>query len=225
MPRFSLSLCHEYAGGARVEASWSTEAPVVALAGPSGSGKSTVLKVLAGMIRPFSGHALLADPASALFDLRTGFWPRPEFRGIGYLPQQPLLFPHLTVEQNLRYGEGRGTHRPALDFSNLVARLGLTALLRRRPGQLSGGEGQRAALGRALLSRPDLLLLDEPFAALDAALRKELLAELSRLLVEQRWPVVYVSHQEQELSQLAEAGLGVHVVRMAEGTVVGCEDL
>ena len=215
MPRFEFACRHRYPRGTTIEAAWTTEALVTAILGPSGSGKSTVLAVLAGICRPSSGYPLIEGRPEPLFDLRDNtqpVWPSPEDRRIGYVIQDHLLFPHLTAAQNLRYGMGRVSNRPAVEFDDIVARLGLAHLLDRRPRHLSGGECQRVALGRALLSRPELLLLDEPFAAIDTALREKLIADLANHIRERALPTVYVTHREEELEMLSAAGVTVATV-------------
>lgn len=174
---------------------------VVAAFGRSGAGKSTLIDAIAGLT-PATGTIRLGD--TLWLDSAAGIRVPPERRRIGYVFQDARLFPHLDVLGNLRYGLRRtreATHYATLD--ELVALLGLEALLPRRPPSLSGGERQRVALGRALLSQPRLLLLDEPLAALDAARRDEVLPYLERL--RDRWavPMVYVSHRYDEVLRLA----------------------
>lgn len=216
MPRFEFACRHRYPRGTTIEAAWTTEALVTAVLGPSGSGKSTVLAILAGLCRPDWGYALIEGRTEPLFDLRDAtrpHWPSPEDRRIGYVIQDHLLFPHLSAAQNLRYGMGRASSQPAVEFDDIVTRLGLGHLLDRRPRHLSGGECQRVALGRALLSRPELLLVDEPFAAIDAALREKLIADLATYIRERALPTVYVTHREEELEMLAAAGVTVATIR------------
>lgn len=190
-------------------------AGVSALFGPSGAGKSSVLNVIAGLLRPARGRVEVAG--EVLSDSARGIWVPPEQRGFGYVFQEGRLFPHLTVRQNLRFA---GWFRPAARatpaaFDHAVDLLGLAALLERRPAGLSGGERQRVAIGRALLARPRWLLLDEPLASLDAARRAEILAYLQRLRDDTRIPMVFVSHLEGEVRQLAST-----VIRMDEGRVL-----
>jgi len=221
MPRFEFSCQLRFPLGHQVAAEWATNALLTALVGPSGAGKSTLLAILAGLRRPDTGFARIEGRPSPLFDLtdpRRPVWTPPEHRGIGYVIQDHLLFPHLTVEQNLRYGMARHSHRPPIDFAGTVERLGLKSLLRRRPARLSGGECQRVALGRALLSRPDLLLLDEPFAAIDKDLRERLIRDLGETLLAQQLPAVYVTHREEELSLLAATGVSIETIRLARPT-------
>ena len=174
------------------------EAPmpgVVALFGPSGSGKSTVMNAIAGLLR--------TDRCKVELEGETLSRMRLERRGIGYVFQEGRLFPHLSVQGNLRYGLRRAGKGP-VEFDKVVDLLGLGALLRRRPYTLSGGERQRVAIGRALLSQPRLLLMDEPLSALDQARRDEILPYLSRLRTALAIPIVYASHALDEVSRLAD---------------------
>ncbi len=175
---------------------------VIALFGRSGSGKTTLIEMLAGLLPPDEGEVQLDD--TVLTDTRRGVAVPPERRRIGYLFQDARLFPHLTVTGNLRYGEKRaGAAVHYVRFEEVVELLGLAALLARRPHELSGGERQRVALGRALLCQPQLLLLDEPLASLDVARREEVLPYLETLRDWLSIPMVYVSHQFEEVLQLA----------------------
>ncbi|HEY8123508.1 MAG TPA: molybdenum ABC transporter ATP-binding protein [Myxococcota bacterium] len=191
---------------------------VVALIGASGSGKTTTLDALAGLLAPAAGRIAVGD--SVLFDAGAIDVPA-ERRRIGYVFQDSRLFPHRSVRGNLLYGERRappGARDFALD--GVAQLLGLGALLGRRPHQLSGGERKRVAIGRALLSQPRLLLLDEPLASLDPARREELLPYLERLRDGLRIPIVYVSHQLDEVYRLA-----TQVVLLANGRVAAQGDL
>ncbi|HZO21258.1 MAG TPA: molybdenum ABC transporter ATP-binding protein [Steroidobacteraceae bacterium] len=194
------------------------EAPtpgVVALFGRSGSGKTTTVNILAGLLAPDAGRVELNG--SVLEDTATGMRIAAERRCIGYVFQEPRLFPHLSVLGNLQYGQKRAA--PAaqpIELERVVALLGLKPLLRRRPHQLSGGERQRASLGRALLSQPRLLLLDEPLASLDVARREEVLPYLELLRDSLSIPMVYVSHQLDEVLRLA-----TYVVLLEGGRVAG----
>jgi len=181
---------------------------VVALFGRSGCGKTTTINIMAGLLAADTAHVAL--DGHVLTDLP------PEQRRIGYVFQDGRLFPHLSVLRNLQYGLKR-TRAPqqTIAFDQIVSLLGLAPLLQRRPYQLSGGERQRVSLGRALLSQPAMLLLDEPLAALDAARRDEVLPYLERLRDNLSIPMVYVSHQFDEVLQLA-----THVVLMDAGHVV-----
>jgi len=185
---------------------------VVALFGASGSGKTTVIDLCAGLLRPEAGRIEL--DGEVLFDAGRVDLPS-ERRAIGYVFQDARLFPHRSVAGNLRYGAQRARARTATaSFEAIVELLGLGALLDRRPHQLSGGERQRVAIGRALLARPRLLLLDEPLASIDRARRQEVLPYLERLRDRFRIPIVYVSHQFEEVLRLA-----THVVLIDGGRV------
>lgn len=176
---------------------------VTALFGPSGCGKSTILSAIAGLLRPREGR--IALDGTVLLDTARGIAVPPERRRCAVVFQDARLFPHLSVETNLRYGLRRAP-REAVGpgFDEVVALLGIGHLLARRPGRLSGGERQRVALGRALLARPRLLLMDEPLAALDAARRAEVLPFLARLCHAARLPILYVTHALDEVDALAD---------------------
>ena len=187
---------------------------IVALFGRSGCGKTTLINIISGLLKPDEGRVEL--DGIVLTDTRERVAIPVERRRIGYVFQDSRLFPHLGVLANLRYGlrrASRGSRSIGLD--EVLALLGLEPLLARRPYQLSGGERQRVALGRALLSQPRLLLLDEPLAALDAARRDEVLPYLERLRDKLSIPMVYVSHQLEEVLRLA-----THVALMEAGEIV-----
>lgn len=192
---------------------------VTALFGPSGCGKSTILAAVAGLLRPDAGRVAL--DGAALFDRAASLDVPPERRRFGMVFQDARLFPHLSVESNLRYGARRAPRTaPGPGFEEVVALLGIEALLGRRPGQLSGGERQRVALGRALLSRPRLLLMDEPLAALDAARRAEVLPFLARLRQSAGIPILYVTHALDEVDALADELVLLQAGRiLAQGSV------
>ena len=175
---------------------------VTALFGRSGSGKTTTVHMLAGLLRPDQGHIRI--DGTVLFDSAQGIDVPAEERGIGYVFQDARLFPHLSVRDNLRYGARRARGRAhRVQFDDVVELLGLAGLLARRPARLSGGERQRVAIGRALLAQPRLLLLDEPLAAVDVARRGEVLPYLEKLRDQFSLPMVYVSHQFEEVLRLA----------------------
>jgi molybdate transport system ATP-binding protein len=187
---------------------------IVALFGRSGCGKTTLINIISGLLKPDEGRVEL--DGVVLTDTRERVAIPVERRRIGYVFQDSRLFPHLGVLANLRYGLRRapkGSRSIGLD--EVLALLGLEPLLGRRPYQLSGGERQRVALGRALLSQPRLLLLDEPLAALDAARREEVLPYLERLRDKLSIPMVYVSHQLEEVLRLA-----THVALMEAGQII-----
>lgn len=197
-----------------LEATFKAATPgVTALFGRSGSGKSTVVNLIAGLLRPDRGR--IALDGTVLHDAAQRVSLPPHRRRVGCVFQDPLLFPHLDVAGNLRYGQRRAHPRGSdAELAATVELLGLGALLRRRPHELSGGEQRRVALGRALLSRPRLLLLDEPLASLDAARRDELLPWFETLRDRHAIPIVYVSHEFEEVVRLA-----THVVLLEQGRV------
>jgi molybdate transport system ATP-binding protein len=203
-----------------LEAGFATETPgVTALFGRSGSGKTTLVNLIAGLLTPDRGR--IAVDGTVLHDSEQGTSLPPQRRRIGYVFQDPLLFPHLDVEGNLRYGQQRATPRGTrAELIEAAELLGLHQLLARRPHQLSGGERQRVALGRALLSRPRLLLLDEPLASLDAARREELLPWFEALRDRHAIPIVYVSHEFEEVVRLAS-----HVILLERGRVAAQGDV
>jgi len=200
--------------GFSLEASFAAPTPgVIALFGRSGSGKTTLVNIISGLLAPDSGQVRLGD--QVLTDTRSGASVPVENRRIGYVFQDARLFPHLSAEGNLRYGEKRTRDAPkVIGFDEVVALLGLETLLSRRPSELSGGERQRVALGRALLAQPRLLLLDEPLAPLDIARREEVLPYLEALRDRLAIPMVYVSHQFEEVLRLA-----THLVLLDAGRV------
>ena len=182
-------------------------ARVIALSGHSGAGKTSVLHAIAGLVKPLSGH--IEIDGRRLFDSQRGIDIAPHRRHVGYVFQDTRLFPHLDVRRNLQYGRRPGDAANGFGFDAVVALLGIGPLLERRTVNLSGGESQRIALGRALLSQPALLLLDEPLSMLDQARREELIPYLQRVRDETTLPIVYVSHSADEVKRLTEA---VHVL-------------
>jgi molybdate transport system ATP-binding protein len=179
------------------------EVGVTALFGRSGAGKTTIIQAVAGVVRPDAGRIVVGD--ETFFDTERGIDVPVERRRAGYVFQDARLFPHLNVERNLRYGERRArvTERP-IGFGAVVELLGIGHLLARRPHTLSGGERQRVAIGRALLSQPRLLLMDEPLASLDEARKLEILPYLERLRDEMRLPILFVSHSIDEVLRLSD---------------------
>ena len=171
------------------------------LFGPSGAGKTTVLETLAGWRAASAGRAAIGG--RELFDVARGFALASERRGLGHVPQEGLLFPHWTVRENLSAGAARA-RETASAFEHVVEVLELSSLLERRPATLSGGERQRVALGRALCSGPGALLLDEPLASLDHALRRRILPYLVRVAEEFALPMLIVSHEPLELAVLCD---------------------
>ena len=175
------------------------EAPITGVFGPSGSGKSSLLHCLAGLERPTHGFIKIGE--TTLYDSEQGICLPPHQRGIGFVFQNARLFPHLSVAGNLRYGKRSTGSKNGARFPDIVNLFELSPLLERRPSELSGGEKQRVALGRALLSNPKLLLLDEPLAALDRQMRAQILPYLTRLRSATGVPMLYVSHDISELLQ------------------------
>ncbi len=185
---------------------------VVALFGRSGCGKTTAINIMAGLLRPQSGRIVLDD--AVLLDTGSGVDVPPDRRRVGYVFQDARLFPHLSVAANLRYALRRAAGPRYVSLDTVVDLLALGSLMNRRTHQLSGGERQRVAIGRALLSQPRLLLLDEPLAALDEARRAEVLPYLESLRDQLRIPMVYVTHDFAEVLRLA-----THIVLMEAGCV------
>ena len=200
-------------GAFALEAAFASDGGVTALFGRSGSGKTSVLNAIAGLLRPERGRiALDGEP---MFDAAASVNVAAHRRRIGYVFQEGRLLPHLTVRQNLLFGRrfARGSGAVALD--KVTELLGLAALLERRPHDLSGGEKQRVAIGRALLADPRLLLMDEPLAALDAPRKAEILGYIELLRDEFRLPMVYVSHAIEEVTRLAD-----RLVLVSEGRTI-----
>ncbi|HSN73024.1 MAG TPA: molybdenum ABC transporter ATP-binding protein [Steroidobacteraceae bacterium] len=176
---------------------------VTAICGPSGSGKTTLLRAIAGLERPAAGS--LTVGSRCWFDASAGVFVPPMHRGIGYVTQTPNLFAHLSVRRNLEYGQRRvPAARRRLDASDVIERLGLGPLLERSVRNLSGGEQQRVAIGRALLRSPEVLLLDEPVSALDIVARREVLDYLERVLERLAVRCLLVSHDLREAGRLAD---------------------
>jgi molybdate transport system ATP-binding protein len=209
----SVAVEHQL-GGFRLDATFACDGGVTALFGQSGAGKTTVVNAIAGLFRPSSGRIEL--DGQTLFDAARGVHVPASKRRFGYVFQEGRLFPHLTVRQNLTYSQifHPGRHAPG-GLEHIVDLLGLSGLLHRRPGDLSGGERQRVALGRALLSHPRALLLDEPLASLDAHRKEEVLRYIELMRDEIKVPIVYVSHAVEEVVRLADT-----VVLMSAGRVV-----
>jgi molybdate transport system ATP-binding protein len=197
-----------------VAAQFASAGGATALFGPSGAGKTTIVNMIAGLLAPDRGRIALGD--DVLFDSVARVNVPPQRRRIGYVFQEGRLFPHLSVRQNLDYGRRmNGLRRDRAAMERIVTLLDIGHLLPRRPGRLSGGERQRVAVGRALLMKPVLLLLDEPLASLDAARKREILPYLERLRDEAKVPMVYVSHQAAEVKRIVNS-----VVKLEAGRVV-----
>jgi molybdate transport system ATP-binding protein len=189
-----------------LDIAFATEAPFVALYGPSGAGKSLTLQAMAGLLPVQAGHVKLNG--RALLDTAAGIDLPPQARGVGYLFQQYALFPHLSVRDNVAFGltswRRRLSAADAARVDELIESFGLTAMAASRPATLSGGQQQRVALARALACNPQVLLLDEPFAALHTTLRRQLRAELRDLRQRLGIPAVVVSHDPEDVMALAD---------------------
>ncbi len=181
---------------------------VTALFGHSGSGKTTLLRAIAGLGGRSSGHCIFKGHVWQNEDKYLPAHQRP----IGYVFQDANLFPHLTVDKNLQYGMKRTSATQRISLEQAIDLLGIGHLLLRKPAQLSGGEKQRVGIARALAVSPELLLMDEPLAALDLARKQEILPYLERLHQELSIPVLYVSHSPDEVARLAD-----HIVVMSQG--------
>jgi molybdate transport system ATP-binding protein len=213
MSVLSLQCQHEYPGGFALDVAFEIQHRFTALFGPSGSGKTTILNMVAGFVRPRDSTIVVGDRTLLNTSQRVSL--PPEKRHIGFVFQDSLLFPHRTVEANLRYGEQRRASRERkLEFARVVDVLEVGPLLARYPRNLSGGERQRVALGRALLSSPELLLMDEPLASLDAPLRDRILAYLERAVAEWDIPTIFVTHAETEVRRAADWVVVLHAGRV-----------
>lgn len=176
---------------------------LTALFGPSGAGKTSLLDAVAGLVRPVDGHITVSG--TPLFDRQQRINLKPEKRRCGYVFQDLRLFPHRLVRDNLLYGWKRvAPDERWLSIDVALDLLGIGHLLDRMPATLSGGEAQRVAIGRALLSAPRFLLMDEPLASVDADRREEILRLIERIRDELRLPILYVSHDRAEVERLAQ---------------------
>jgi molybdate transport system ATP-binding protein len=198
-------------GSILIDVDFQTRGRLTALFGKSGSGKSSIINMIAGLVRPSQGRIVFGG--HVFFDSELRLNVPTHKRRIGYVFQEGLLFPHLTVEQNLNYG--RRFNGPAHTPNNIISLLGLEALLKRKPINLSGGEKQRVAIGRALMSNPSLLLMDEPLASLDEARKAEILPYIEALRDEIKIPIIYISHSVDEVMRLAG-----HVVSIDGGKII-----
>jgi len=202
-------------GAFHLRAAFELDARAAALFGPSGAGKTTILDAIAGLRTPRRGS--IAIGGRVLFSSGQGVNLPPHQRHVGYVPQDVALFPHMDVRRNLLYGRHPGV---SPDLDRVVGMLEIDRLLDRRVTDLSGGERQRVAVGRALMSGPSLLLLDEPLAAVDVPLRRRILPYLQRVRDELRIPIVYVSHDREEVAELAEV-----VVLIDAGKIIAVDEV
>jgi molybdate transport system ATP-binding protein len=200
-----------------LEASLEAKGPVTAIFGRSGAGKTSLLDIIAGLLTASSGS--IQHDEIVLMDIQREVFVPPRFRRIGYVPQDLALFPHLTVNQNLRFGYKADRNR-AFTLEHIVELLEIGALLERRAMQISGGEKQRVALARALLASPRLLLLDEPLASLDHALKLKILPYLVRIRDEFRIPMLYVTHDRFETLSLANEMVVMHSGKIVQAGAV-----
>jgi molybdate transport system ATP-binding protein len=200
-------------GAFTLAAAFSVEMGLTALFGRSGSGKTSLINVVAGLVRPDEGRVVIAG--DVVVDRAHGVFAPSWRRRVGYVFQDARLFPHLTVRQNLLYGHWFSTEKASdREIDRVIDLLAIGSLLERRPAGLSGGEKQRVAIGRALLSSPRILLMDEPLASLDEALKQEVMPYLERLRDEARLPILYVSHAISEVARLADT-----IVLLSDGRV------
>ena len=202
-----------------LDVQFSSDCRSIALFGPSGSGKTSLANVMAGLLTPQTGHITING--TVLFDSAAGINLTPQQRGIGYVFQDNRLFPHMTIKANLVYGQKwAGPHQTGPSLDDIVALLDIGHLLHRTPATLSGGESQRVAIGRALLMRPRIVLLDEPLASLDQERKAEIIHYLLKIrqasLAASLAPMITISHAPEEVNRLAD-----EVVMLTGGTVKG----
>lgn len=204
----------------RLEVAFASTARSLVLSGPSGAGKSLTLRAIAGLLRPEAGRIRFQD--RTLFDAEAGLHLPPQTRAIGHVFQDYALFPHLSAAENVAFSFSRTWRRPSAEALAealpWLERLGLEGLAKAHPTQLSGGQRQRVALARALAAKPRLLLLDEPFSALDHRLRDRLRLELKELAAREDLPIVVVSHDPGDA-----AVFGEQLVELEEGRIVAEE--
>lgn len=199
------------AGSLKIDASFAAGAGILGISGPSGAGKSSLLHMIAGIAKPVSGHISLSGVSA--FDSRAAISLAPERRSIGCVFQNSRLFPHMSVRGNLMYAAKAQGITTDQSFDEIIAQLDIGELLHRSPKHLSGGERQRVAIGRALLSNPKLVIMDEPLTSVDMARRQTILDYLKRISKTKQIPMIYVSHDHQELLHMAD-----NLVTMTGGT-------
>jgi len=202
LANFALELSVELDGG------------VIGIAGPSGAGKTTLLDVVAGLRHPRAGRVMM--DGTVLSDAASGVFVPPQQRRVGYVPQDLALFPHFPVRKNLLYGHPEDDPNQLFSFEHVITVLEIGSLLARGVNDLSGGEKQRVAVGRALLTSPRCLLLDEPLTNLEAKLRGQILEFLRRIHAEFKLPMLFVSHQREELGALCDAMLVLERGRLVQ---------
>lgn len=205
MSKIEFSCRHCYTSGFEINLQFQTNCQVVSIFGPSGSGKTSILAMLAGHWNPDQGRIKVGE--RVLFDSRERIDVACEKRNIGLVSQEHLLFPHMNVEANLRFSVRAKPNFDQLSktlFADVCEVLALEPILKRFPRNLSGGESQRVAIGRALMSRPDTLLLDEPLSALDSDLKSQILTYLQQIIDKLQTPVVFVSHRQADVRRLAD---------------------
>lgn len=207
MSGLSLSLQHRV-DAFSFDVALDAPAGVTGIIGPSGAGKSMLLQMIAGLAHPDQGKVTF--DGETLSDTATRSFLAPEQRRIGYVFQDALLFPHMSVAQNLDYGASRRATGPSVSRDEVIDLLGLGALLDRRPHHLSGGEAQRVSIGRALLSAPRLLLMDEPLSSLDPRRRADIMPFIEALHRRLELPILYVSHNIDEITRLADRVVVLH---------------
>ncbi|MEO7850845.1 MAG: ATP-binding cassette domain-containing protein [Rubrivivax sp.] len=201
-----------------VDVGFTSDAPRLVLFGPSGAGKTQTLKMLAGIVRPDRGRVVIAG--RVLYDHDTRVHLTPQARRLAYMFQDYALFPHLTVRQNIAFARRSGWLNPSRDWvdeavNRWLAAFRLQSIAGHYPHQVSGGQRQRTALARALVSDPTALLLDEPFAALDRGLRDSLRDELRELQVRIALPMLLITHDEDDVKALADDVVNLLAGRVA----------
>ncbi len=218
--RLDLICKHKFPDGFGIDIDLSCQVRAMALFGPSGSGKTTLLSTIAGIFTPDEGRVMIDK--QVLFESRRKIWIPPEKRSIGVTNQHSLLFEHKTVLENLEFGMPKRRRwkrkigcRKEIEFNDVVGILELDELLDRYPRTLSGGEQRRVAIGRAVLSQPRLLILDEPFSALDQMLKIKILMYLKKVIDLWNIPTIIITHSRSVVKELADS-----VVILDRGRVI-----